>query len=209
MNSDTSAISVLISGVSLLGLIYLYFWRFTSLWIDEFRQSIFSVRDELFDYAAQGNIAFDHPAYTTLRSMLNGYIRFSHRISALYFVLILLSTIFRNRAFMPMLMSDKWIEVAADLDAQTRRDLNALREKTGSHVFHFLFLSSFTKKALVLLSLVGPTLFVKLYLEHKGQKEKLEVKAYRFSRHSNRFKLSIDTLETEAYVCGKEHALAA
>jgi hypothetical protein len=49
--------------------------------LDCFRQKMFSVRDELFDYAADGNISFDDPAYILLRRQMNGMIRFGHRLT--------------------------------------------------------------------------------------------------------------------------------
>lgn len=51
-------------------------WR-----LDSFRQSMFTVRDELFDYAAAGNISFDHPAYILLRRQMNGFIRYGHHLT--------------------------------------------------------------------------------------------------------------------------------
>jgi hypothetical protein len=49
--------------------------------LDIFRQKMFALRDELFDYAHDGNISFDHPAYRLLRSYMNGFIRYGHRLS--------------------------------------------------------------------------------------------------------------------------------
>src|SRR5438034_929815 len=49
--------------------------------VDEFRQKMFAVRDELFDYAASGEIAFEHPAYRLLRQSMNGFIQFGHRLT--------------------------------------------------------------------------------------------------------------------------------
>lgn len=48
---------------------------------DRFRQNMFALRDELFDYAMSGAISFDHPAYTILRTSMNGMIRFAHRVT--------------------------------------------------------------------------------------------------------------------------------
>jgi hypothetical protein len=48
---------------------------------DKFRDELFTLRDELFDYAASGNIEFDHHAYTLLRTRMNGIIRYAHRAS--------------------------------------------------------------------------------------------------------------------------------
>ena len=49
--------------------------------LDCFRQKMFLVRDELFDYAADGNIAFDDPAYILLRRQMNAMIRYGHQIT--------------------------------------------------------------------------------------------------------------------------------
>lgn len=49
--------------------------------LDGFRQRMFSVRDEVFDYAADGNIAFNHPAYVLLRRQMNGFIRYGHQLT--------------------------------------------------------------------------------------------------------------------------------
>jgi hypothetical protein len=42
---------------------------------------MFSVRDELFDYAAAGNISFNDPAYVLLRQQMNGMIRYGHQLT--------------------------------------------------------------------------------------------------------------------------------
>jgi hypothetical protein len=49
--------------------------------LNGFRQKIFSIRDELFDYAADGHIAFDHEAYVILRRQMNGFIRYGHQLT--------------------------------------------------------------------------------------------------------------------------------
>ena len=49
--------------------------------LDCYRQKMFAVRDELFDYAAEGNISFSHPAYVLLRAQMNGMIRYGHQIT--------------------------------------------------------------------------------------------------------------------------------
>jgi len=42
---------------------------------------MFALRDEMFDYAAAGNISFSDPAYRLLRQSMNGFIRYGHRLS--------------------------------------------------------------------------------------------------------------------------------
>jgi hypothetical protein len=42
---------------------------------------MFALRDELFDDASEGQIAFDSAAYGILRKTMNGGIRFAHRMN--------------------------------------------------------------------------------------------------------------------------------
>lgn len=69
--------------LTLTGCWVLYHWLYKEYAVDKFRQEIFALRDELFAEASDGLIDFNHPAYTTLRRMMNGSIRFSHRINLL------------------------------------------------------------------------------------------------------------------------------
>lgn len=45
------------------------------------RHKLFKVRDELFDYAAKGNVSFEHDDYKRVREALNDFIRFAHVMS--------------------------------------------------------------------------------------------------------------------------------
>lgn len=74
-----AAMVVTTLGLCLLAVLVLFLWREHR--VDAFRQRMFEIRDELFDFAAEGNISFDDPAYGSLRSLLNGYIRFAHKMS--------------------------------------------------------------------------------------------------------------------------------
>ena len=83
-----------ITGLSLAGIWVVVFWLGRSYLVDSFRQNMFALRDEWFDYAREGGISFDHPVYRGLRNILNGYIRFGHRVnlgSVLVFALTLKS----------------------------------------------------------------------------------------------------------------------
>src|SRR5271163_2245134 len=65
--------------------------------LDGFRQDMFAIRDELFDYAADGNISFDHPAYTLLREQMNGFIRYGHDLTVFRFVMMSLVVKIKGR----------------------------------------------------------------------------------------------------------------
>lgn len=73
---------------SILGIWILLFWLYRDLVTDSFRQEMFALRDELFDAAEDGVIDFAHPAYGLLRSTMNGFIRFTHRMTLLDVLLL-------------------------------------------------------------------------------------------------------------------------
>jgi hypothetical protein len=67
--------------LSLMILTVLLFGLWPAQRIDIFRQQMFAIRDELFDFAASGKIVFDDPAYQLLRHLMNGFIRYAHNIT--------------------------------------------------------------------------------------------------------------------------------
>jgi hypothetical protein len=87
---------------SILGLIALWFfivygWR--NLRLDSFRNDVFEIRDEMFLYAAQGNVRFDHPAYTMLRSRMNVVLRYAHEFTLTKVCVVLLTQDLTNKPF--------------------------------------------------------------------------------------------------------------
>lgn len=85
MNPDVALRSVL--ALSALWIAVYYLWR--DFRNDAFRDDIFSLRDRMFLYAAQGNISFDHPAYTILRNRMNGLLRNGHEFTLTRMTIIL------------------------------------------------------------------------------------------------------------------------
>lgn len=81
MMSETQVAVVLQFSVVAFLWTILFFKFIPDARLDGFRQEMFSTRDEMFDYAADGNIAFDHPAYVMLRHQMNGFIRYGHQLT--------------------------------------------------------------------------------------------------------------------------------
>jgi hypothetical protein len=69
---------VLRSVLSLMGFWFFVYYLWRDYRIDSFRDHVFSIRDRMFLYAAQGNISFEHPAYTLLRNRMNAVMRYGH-----------------------------------------------------------------------------------------------------------------------------------
>lgn len=129
--------------ISLLGIYGIVFWLYRDYRIDSFRQSMFSIRDELFDFAANGNIDFDHPAYTQLRELINGYIRFGHRVRILPLFLFYSSLDRDDQAWMSAHSFDiRWTESTNNLDVPTARSLYSIKDKANHKVSEQLILGS-------------------------------------------------------------------
>ncbi|WP_226596772.1 hypothetical protein [Marinobacter nauticus] len=79
MNTDLFV--YLQSLVSVALLVVCLFWLYRDYKLDSFRQKLFKLRDDLFDEAINNDISFEHPSYQVLRSTINGFIRYGHRLN--------------------------------------------------------------------------------------------------------------------------------
>lgn len=86
---NTTAVSSVIFWVSLGLLWWLVYFCYIPYRIDLFRHRLFKMRAELFDLALEGHVAFDDPAYTRMRMLLNGFIRNAHRLNVVTLGLVL------------------------------------------------------------------------------------------------------------------------
>ncbi len=108
--------------------------------IDRFRQDLFTIRDRLFDLAADGQIQFDHTAYGLVRITINGYIRFAHRVRFWWLVNSYThysEDALRSAGFRPF--REQFDEALKSLDAGTRKKIEGimkeLHERTLNHIF--------------------------------------------------------------------------
>jgi len=76
---ESACILHLCFALALLWVLIFVCWK--NYRVDQLRQNLFALRDDLFDFALTGAVAFDHPAYGKLRTTINGMIRFAHRIA--------------------------------------------------------------------------------------------------------------------------------
>jgi len=120
------------------------FWK--DYCLDAFRQNLFTLRDDLFLYAANGNISFDHPAYRLLRERLNGAIRYGHEFT-LTRVVVALVTMPPNASESE---SDAWEINTATLSKEKRAVLSQYRNAFAFNVIKYVVLRSFFWAVLVL-----------------------------------------------------------
>ena len=101
---------------------YLLFRCVRDYRIDALRNRLFTVRDKLFDYAAEGNVAFDHPAYTKLRMLLNSLIRFGHRLTFSRFAMGILFMIWMKQECDEKPLQE-WYAALKELPEEPRKKL--------------------------------------------------------------------------------------
>jgi hypothetical protein len=89
--------------------------------IDALRDRLFALRDDLFDYAADGNVEFDEPAYFKLRALINSLIRFAHRLTFTRFLMGFLFTSWKGYGSHENPLAE-WYRAVADVpDKQQQR----------------------------------------------------------------------------------------
>ena len=116
-------VTVLESVVCLIFLFVIFLKLVPALRLDCFRQDMFALRDEFFDYAASGKIGFNDPAYRLLRQSMNGFIRYGHNLTFFRTCMIAADTKLR----MPdqkMIWSIKWDQALGNVkDEKVRAEL--------------------------------------------------------------------------------------
>lgn len=141
------AIIALKSAVGLLATWLFVFLLWKDYCLDRFRESVFSLRDELFSYAADGNISFDHPAYTMLRGTMNVSLRYAHEFTlARLFLAIAVESNTRNSEIVA------WEAALKSLPPDTQTALTTTRSRFAIAVLEYMTLRSFLLYLLVLLA---------------------------------------------------------
>jgi len=127
MNNAGEFAVVLYSG---FGLVVLWFTlgRWRGYKTDKFRQDLFNLRAELFDYARQGGVRFDNRSYVRLRLLLNSMIRFAHEVS---FIRLAVAVVWER--FSPVLRCVpgfvEQMEKDSELPEEARRKLTEIHER--------------------------------------------------------------------------------
>ncbi len=120
-----------------------YLWRDYRL--DAFREHLFSIRDRMFVYAAEGNIRFDHPAYTNARTRTNQLIRLCHQLTLTRFIIIIVTHP------MPSTTSviEDWNRMTCDLSPDVRLKMLEFRLCVSVAALQHMVYSSFFRYLIV------------------------------------------------------------
>ena len=122
--------------------------------VDSFRQRLFELRDELFEYAKAGNREFTDPAYVNLRRAINALIRYGHRVTISKILIGMV--VLKNSGRSPMANdAAEWEKhVAAIEDEETKRRMSGFgNEMLKTVLTHTILISPMTIAALVLIAI--------------------------------------------------------
>jgi hypothetical protein len=128
-------------GLALLWAFWHYVWKAYA--VDLLRQSLFTVRNELFDMAMRKEMGleFNSPVYVALRNSFNSRIRFAHRITFSHIWLgILISKMGSFDLQSYKSRTEEAIEAVENKDLQTK--LRALQMKGNAFFVRHLLLIS-------------------------------------------------------------------
>ena len=158
----------LASLMSIVFILFLLLWRFRAYRTDAFRQIMFQLRDELFDEARKGTINFDDDAYIMLRSAINNFIRFGHKLNLIQVILLHITLKAENYTSEPFL--EKLKKNCAD---EQEEIIISYYMRMNDHIIEHLILSSYILLLIMSITfmLVVPILPL---LAAKKQIEKLE-----------------------------------
>lgn len=151
--TDAQIAAALTSILSLVGLLVLLrLHRDTS--VDRFRQDLFALRDEMFDFAASGGVEFRHPAYGMLRLTMNGFVRRADRLHLLQIVLLLFVSPRAGRRGDDGFRA-AWKRSLLDLDGAGQARMKEYRERMHRIVAQYLLFRSPAPMATIVVPVVA------------------------------------------------------
>lgn len=109
--------------ISLMGAILLYL-LYRDKWVDQVRDELFEVRDELFLYAIDNNLE-DSAAHRELRDHINRLIRYSHEISLFRYLTLLVARMIFGK-MEPSKNFQVWKEAVDSLPAEHNKKLSEI-----------------------------------------------------------------------------------
>ncbi len=115
---------------------FVYSCLYKRVRLDAFRETLFTIRDDLFDYMWQHRLSYEEPAYGLLRSSLNGMIRAADEGS--FNLLIVISTI--RAHFDPRVPSRVSAAIAAVRDPETRQHFEEVQKRIAGLAFRHIWL---------------------------------------------------------------------
>lgn len=185
--------------ITLIGLVILSFIykQYKKAMLEFYRMDIFELRDELFDYAAEGNISFDNESYQLMRTLLNGYLRYAENLD-----------ISRFQKFQKAVEKENLIIDNSFMQqySQKSRDLtNEQREKLDKYLIRSAFIAAIymSKKSIIYYNYLSfKSFFCKLIFKSDNNNSKVSWKYSNREKVREKVKTINEELVTDIYEVG-------
>jgi hypothetical protein len=136
MKSIDELVLTLHSGVAIIGILVLVL-LYRNFRVDWLRDELFALRDELFDFAVSADL-INEPSYRQLRNTMNAMIRYSHKISLVRLILVVVLErliIPPERRINPIY---EWEVSLSKLFPDHRKELLVFHRRMGALVMRFI-----------------------------------------------------------------------
>lgn len=164
--NTSETVRVVHSALGLLAVWALFYISYRSYLLDHLRQTLFEIRDDLFDLAAIGEVQFDAYCYRSLREDLNSLILFADKMS---FIRIALAPMPEN----PTERHERWYRSMDAAPPLVRRALLEMHQHAMYEVMMYI-----TQRSITLLIFSSATRLAGLWIDASRQ---LFNKFYAFS----------------------------
>tara|TARA_R110000772_G_scaffold181116_2_gene292450 strand:+ start:787 stop:1359 length:573 start_codon:yes stop_codon:yes gene_type:complete len=142
---------------------WLWFFKYKSFYIDDTRQKLFKIRDQLFLAALDGKIGYDETLYKMTRTTLNGAIQYSHNLSAVRFAGALVVAKIIGETFQLQQYRASWDNAFEEAKTEESKELiKRVHAQMHLTLFHHVVRGSLILKFIVL-----PILILLLMLKKK------------------------------------------
>lgn len=155
------------AAVCIVGLTFVLLKLWAEHRLDAFRQEMFAIRDELFDYAADGNINFNDPAYRLLRRYMNGFIRYAHQLTFFRFCMTMVEIKLAGKTPESTWTEEWGAALRTVRDTNVRGALEKFHDRTMECAAYRLIFGSPVLLSLAVCSL--PVLIVRMGLQNLKQ----------------------------------------
>jgi hypothetical protein len=132
MSFSLLVITAAVAGIAISA--WVLFYEYPRSAIERTRNELFSLRDELFDLGQKGEIPFDSDAYTILRGLLNGMIRYAHDISGTQLIATQLIRSKSATQYSEQIKS-RWKKAQSALPAKSRSEAGRIMSRATDAMF--------------------------------------------------------------------------
>lgn len=175
--------------LSLSGLWLLWELGIRPLLLDNFRDSLFTLRDRLYKLSQEGHIDCDSQAYRTVESFLNGVIRYAHRFTFFAYIMSQINTD-RTRSRGEDVDFSKQLKAAVEttIDPIAKKELQAIVLQMSQLIVRYA-----AKSSLIFLAVAGVYFMIRPFLPVLALTKKKE---------------AVSAFEREAYLASQFDAYA-